>query len=158
MRLDRQRQIAPVKPGVELADAVTEAAVPIAEAARLNGVSVHTLRYYEKSGMMPGTPGRTSGGSRRYRAAELEWIHTCSKLRAVGMSVDLIRRYVNLVREGPGNERERLLLLETHRDRVRKQLATLHEDLKLIDGKIVTYRERVERGDADNLRSTPRKV
>lgn len=78
--------------------------VSIAEAARLSGVSVHTLRYYERSGMMPTTPMRTSGGTRRYGSAELEWIHTCKKLRSLGMSTDLIRRYVDLVRAGPGNE------------------------------------------------------
>jgi DNA-binding transcriptional MerR regulator len=128
----------------------------IAEAARLNGLTVHTLRFYEKSGMMPTAPARTSGGTRRYHAAELDWIHTCTKLRALGMSTDLIRRYVDLVRAGPGNETERLHLLEAHRDRVNAQLASLAEDLKLIEGKIGIYRERVERGVADQLWSTPR--
>lgn len=128
----------------------------IAETARLSGLTVHTLRYYEKSGMMPTAPARTSGGTRRYHAAELDWIHTCTKLRALGMSTDLIRRYVDLVRAGPGNEAARLDLLETHRDHVQAQLTTLAEDLKLIERKIVVYRERVERGDADQLWSTPR--
>jgi DNA-binding transcriptional MerR regulator len=72
------------------------------------------------------------------------------------MSTDLIRRYVDLVRAGPGNESERLHLLETHRDQVRAQLTTLAEDLKLIEGKIVVYRERFEKGVADQLWSTPR--
>src|ERR1039458_9678209 len=126
----------PAKRNVELSEPVAEHGVSIAEAARLSGVSVHTLRYYEPAGMMPSPPARTSGGTRRYRAAELEWIHTCTKLRSLGMSTDLIRRYVQLVRAGPGNEPERLLLLEAHRDRVLGQLAALSEDLKLIDGKI----------------------
>jgi hypothetical protein len=63
---------------------------------------------------------------------------------------------VDLVRAGPGNESERLHLLETHRDQVKAQLTTLAEDLKLIERKIVIYQERLERGVADQLWSTPR--
>ncbi|WP_307864714.1 MerR family transcriptional regulator [Allobranchiibius sp. CTAmp26] len=128
----------------------------IAEAARLSGVSVHTLRYYERSGMMPTTPARTSGGTRRYRKAELEWIHTCTKLRSLGMSTDLIRRYVDLVRAGPGNEADRLHLLEAQRERVLAQQAQLSMDLEMINGKIQTYRERLEQGSADGIWSVPR--
>jgi DNA-binding transcriptional MerR regulator len=135
---------------------IPEEGLSIAEAAHLSGLTVHTLRYYEKTGMMPTAPARTSGGTRRYHAAELDWIHTCTKLRALGMSTDLIRRYVELVRAGPGNESERLRLLETHRERVKAQLTTLAEDLKLIERKIGIYRDRVERGIADQLWSTPR--
>jgi DNA-binding transcriptional MerR regulator len=136
--------------------AIPEEGLSIAEVARLSGLTVHTLRYYEKSGMMPTPPARTSGGTRRYHAAELDWIHTCTKLRALGMSTDLIRRYVELVRAGPGNEPERLHLLETHRDRVKTQLTTLAEDLELIERKIGIYQDRVKSGDADQLWSTPR--
>jgi DNA-binding transcriptional MerR regulator len=135
---------------------IPDEGLSIGEAARLSGLTVHALRFYEKSGMMPTVPARTHGGTRRYHAAELDWIHTCTKLRALGMSTDLIRRYVDLVRAGPGNESERLHLLETHRDQVRAQLTTLAEDLKLIEGKIVVYRERLEKGVADQLWSTPR--
>ena len=145
-----------VEQNVGLPETVAEHGVSIAEAARLSGVSVHTLRYYERSGMMPSPPARTSGGTRRYRDAELEWIHTCTKLRSLGMSTGLIRRYVELVCAGPGNERERLLLLEAHRDRVLGQLAALSEDLEMIGGKIKVYRERVEQGTADRLWSAPR--
>lgn len=72
------------------------------------------------------------------------------------MSTDLIRQYVELVRAGPGNEQQRLQLLEAHRSQVLSRLASLTEDLKLINRKIEVYRERVAEGDADNLWSTPR--
>jgi DNA-binding transcriptional MerR regulator len=144
------------QPDVDAPKASPQDGVSIAEAARLSGVSVHTLRYYERSGMMPAPPARTSGGTRRYRAAELDWIHTCTRLRSLGMSTDLIRRYVDLVRAGSGNEADRLLLLEAHRDGVLAQQAQLSKDLEMIDGKIKLYRERVEQGDADRLWSIPR--
>jgi DNA-binding transcriptional MerR regulator len=135
---------------------VPEHGLSIAEAARRSGVSVYTLRYYERSGMMPKPPARTSGGSRRYHLAELEWIRVCTKLRATGMPTKLIRRYVELLRAGPGNETERLDVLETHRAQVLAQLDAVTENLRLIDHKIDTYRQRVADGDADDLWSTPR--
>ena len=138
--------------------AVPERGLSIAEAARRTGVTVYTLRYYERSGMMPSPPERTSGGSRRYHAAELEWIRVCTRLRATDMPTELIRRYVELLRDGPGNERERLALLESHRAQVVARLAAVTENLRLIDHKIDKYRQRVADGDADDLWSTPRRA
>jgi DNA-binding transcriptional MerR regulator len=128
----------------------------IAEAARRSGVTVYTLRYYERVGMMPKPPARTGGGSRRYHAAELEWIDVCTKLRAIGMSTQLIRQYVDLVRAGPGNEHRRLELLESHRADVLERMAKMAESLELIEHKIAAYRGRLADGDADRLWSTPR--
>jgi DNA-binding transcriptional MerR regulator len=135
---------------------VPEQGLTIAEAARRSGVTAYTLRYYERSGMMPTSPVRTSGGSRRYHAAELQWIRVCTRMRATGMPTGTIRRYVELLRAGPGNEQQRLELLETHRARVLDQLAIATDNLELIDHKIDAYRQRVAEGSADGLWSTPR--
>ncbi len=128
----------------------------IAEAARRSGISAYTLRYYERSGLMPAPPGRTTGGSRRYQAAELEWIRVCTRMRAAGMPTELIRRYVGLLRAGPGNEQQRLELLEFHRGQIEQQLATLSTNLDMINHKIDVYRQHLTAGDADTLWSTPR--
>jgi DNA-binding transcriptional MerR regulator len=123
----------------------------IAEAARRTGVSAHTLRYYERAGLVVTRVDRTSGGRRRYRKLDLDWIKICTKLRATGMPIKLIRRYAELVTAGRGNEEERLALLENHREDVLAKLAELEENLKLIDRKIGVYRGRLEAGDADGL-------
>ena len=123
----------------------------IAEAARRTGVSVHTLRYYERAGLVVTTVDRTAGGWRRYRQLDLEWITVCTKLRATGMPIRTIRRYAQLVAAGAGNEQERLALLETHRVEVTAKLAELQDNLKLIDHKIDVYRGRLDAGDADQL-------
>lgn len=123
----------------------------IADAARRTGVSAHTLRYYERAGLVVTRVDRTSGGRRRYRKLDLEWIKICTKLRATGMPIKLIRRYAELVAAGRGNEPERLALLEAHRADVLAKLAELQENLKLIDRKIGVYRGRLEAGDADGL-------
>jgi len=123
----------------------------IADAARRTGVSAHTLRYYERAGLVVTQVDRTSGGRRRYRKPDLDWIKVCTKLRATGMPIKTIRRYADLVAAGRGNEPERLALLEEHRADVLARLAELQENLALIDRKIGVYRGRLEAGDADGL-------
>jgi DNA-binding transcriptional MerR regulator len=132
-----------------------EAGMTIAEAARRTGVSVHTLRYYERAGLVVTTVERTDGGRRRYRQQDLYWISICTKLRATGMPIRTIRRYAQLVSAGPGNEQERLALLEAHRAEVTAKIAELQENLQLIERKINVYRGRLAAGDADQLWASP---
>jgi DNA-binding transcriptional MerR regulator len=123
----------------------------IAEAAHRTGVSAHTLRYYERAGLVVTRVDRTGGGQRRYHELDLKWIVVCTKLRATGMPIRSIRRYAELVAAGPGNEQERLALMEAHRAHVVAGLAEIQENLKLIDHKIDVYRSRITAGDADQL-------
>jgi DNA-binding transcriptional MerR regulator len=130
---------------------VPEAGVSIAEAAERTGVSVHTLRYYERAGLVITDVDRTSGGRRRYRELDLRWISMCTRLRATGMPIRVIREYADLVLAGRGNEKARLALLESHRAEVLTKLAELQENLELIDHKIDVYRGRLEAGTADTV-------
>jgi DNA-binding transcriptional MerR regulator len=123
----------------------------IAEAAHRTGVSVHTLRYYERAGLVVTHIGRNAAGRRRYRKLDLDWIKICTKLRATGMPIRSIRRYAELVSSGRGNEQERLALLEAHRAEVVARIAELTENLELIDHKLDVYRGRLAAGDADGL-------
>lgn len=123
----------------------------IAEAARRSGVSTHTLRYYERAGLVVTPVDRTVGGRRRYHQLDLEWITVCTRLRATGMPIKTIRRYAELVSAGRGNEQERLALLEAHRASVLGKIAELEENLELINHKVDVYRGRLAAGDADQL-------
>ncbi len=133
------------------ASPIPEEGLSIAEAARRTGVSVHTLRYYERAGLVVTTVDRTHGGWRRYHTEDLKWISICTKLRATGMPIKSIRRYAELVAAGPGNEQERLALLEAHRASVTARLAEMRESLRLIEHKIGVYQGRLAAGDADQL-------
>ena len=123
----------------------------IAEAAHRTGVSVHTLRYYERAGLVVSPVDRTSGGRRRYHHDDLKWIVICTRLRATGMPIRGIRQYADLVTAGPGNEQERLALLEAHRTDVLAKLAEIQENLKEVDRKIDIYRGSLAAGEADRL-------
>ena len=140
-----------VKPRPETDKSIPQAGLSIAEAARRTGVSAHTLRYYERAGLVVTRVDRTTGGRRRYRLEDLVWINVCTRLRATGMPIKAVRRYAELVSAGPGNEKERLALMEAHRDDVLAKLDELQENLQLIDHKIDVYRGRVDAGDADRL-------
>ncbi|MFC5006231.1 MerR family transcriptional regulator [Dactylosporangium cerinum] len=133
----------------------SEAGITIAEAARRTGVSVHTLRYYERAGLVITEVDRTQGGRRRYRQLDLDWILVCTRLRATGMPIRAIRRYAELVADGHGNEEERLEVMEDHRAEVLAKIEELRDNLELIDHKIGVYRGRLAAGDADRLWAPP---
>jgi DNA-binding transcriptional MerR regulator len=113
----------------------------IAEAAERSGVTAHTLRYYERAGLLPPI-SRDPSGHRRYNAAAMGWVEFISKLRATGMPIRDVQHYVALARDGNTTAQERLDLLEEHRERVKTQLAEAARCLDLIDEKIEFYRDR----------------
>jgi len=116
----------------------------IGEVARETGLSVHALRFYEREGLMLSQQvARASGGQRRYSRQEVYWLRICIKLRASGMPLAQIRRLAELVREGPGNEGERLELLREQQRRVEGQLAELEECLRVITRKVGVYEQQV---------------
>ena len=75
------------------------------------------------------------------RPEDVEWVIVCTKLRATGMPIRRIREYAELVRDGDGNEADRLALLEAHREDVVCRLNDVQRNLELVDYKIGLYRE-----------------
>lgn len=135
---------------------MTSAGLTIAEAAERTGLTRHTLRYYERDGLMLGV-GRVGSGHRRYSEHDLGWIELITKLRATGMPIREVRQYAEMVRAGDGNEDERLALLRAHRERVRRQLETMAAYLDAIDLKIGRYADAVGACESpDRYLSSPR--
>jgi len=116
----------------------------ISEAADLLGLTTHTLRYYERDGLMLVPVERARSGHRRYTDPDLQWVTLITRLRGTGMPIRDVRRYAELVRAGDGNEEERMDLLQKHRQAVLVQLAEVTEHLGAIDAKIGIYAERIE--------------
>ena len=116
----------------------------IAEAAARSGLSAHTLRYYERDGLMLASVDRAVSGHRRYTDRDLTWIEMIARLRSTGMPIRDVRRYAALVRAGDGNEGERLALLMAHRERVEAQLAQVTAHLRAIDHKIGIYEGKLD--------------
>jgi DNA-binding transcriptional MerR regulator len=117
-------------------------ALSISEAADRTGLSAHTLRYWERAGLLEPVE-RNGSGHRRYAEDDLERIKFLTKLRATGMPIRQVRRYAELLNGGDDTSGERLQLLETHRSAVLAQLEETAGHLELIDWKINLYRERL---------------
>jgi DNA-binding transcriptional MerR regulator len=111
-----------------------------AEMAEACEVSIDTLRYYEREGLLHAIE-RTDGGQRRYRRDDVAWVNILRCLRVTAMPIRDMRRFAELTREGDGAVPQRLALLQAHRESVRRQLAELDEALRTIDHKIEIYTE-----------------
>jgi len=114
----------------------------IADAVEATGVSAHTLRYYERAGLLAPVD-RAASGHRRYGEEDLARIQFLIKLRSTGMPIRQIRAYAELMRRGEDTHEARMALLEEHRAAVRAHLAETERNLELIDRKIDYYRERL---------------
>ena len=118
-----------------------DATLSISETAERTGLSTHTLRYYEREGLMLGGVGRASSSHRRYSDADITWVEFLTKLRSTAMPISKVREYVDLVRRGDESTPARLELLVKHRESVIAQLAEMTHSLAAIDYKIATYRK-----------------
>jgi len=115
----------------------------IQEVARRTGVSVHTLRYYERIGLLQPIE-RATNGHRRYTEQNVVGIEFLSRLRATGMPIRQMLEYARLVRAGAGNWIERLDLLESHQQTVREQMCELTHNLEVIQKKIDLYQKEIQ--------------
>lgn len=116
----------------------------ISEVVALTGLTAHTLRWYERIGLMPHVD-RSHTGQRRYSNRDLDWLHLVGKLRLTGMPVADMVRYAELVREGEHTFDERRRLLEATREDVLTRIAELRDTLAVLDYKINTYADAAPR-------------
>ncbi|WP_328746953.1 MerR family transcriptional regulator [Streptomyces sp. NBC_00285] len=117
----------------------------ISEVVAFTGLTAHTLRWYERIGLMPHID-RSHTGQRRYSNRDLDWLDFVGKLRLTGMPVADMVRYAELVREGEQTFGDRFKLLETTRRDVLARIAELQDTLAVLDHKIGFY---AEAGSAD---------
>jgi DNA-binding transcriptional MerR regulator len=110
----------------------------ISEVAAHTGLTAHTLRWYERIGLMPHVD-RTHTGQRRFTNRDLDWLSLVGKLRLTGMPVADMVRYAELVREGEHTFPEREELLAAHRESVRQRIAELQDTLHVLDFKVHIY-------------------
>jgi DNA-binding transcriptional MerR regulator len=110
----------------------------IREVAAKTGISTHTLRYYERIGLVHPV-ARARSGHRRYGEADLGWLDLIKKLHATGMPIRRMLEFARLVRRGDSTFAARRALLDAHRRDVEAQLATVSESLGVIKRKIAFY-------------------
>lgn len=119
---------------------VPDEGLSIGEAAAACGLSIDTLRYYEREGLTLSPTPRNASGQRRYGVRDIRWLAGLVMLRGTGMQIGQIKRYTELARH-PGTEAERMRILEQHRERVIARMEQTRVHLTAIDRKIAAYRE-----------------
>jgi DNA-binding transcriptional MerR regulator len=115
----------------------------IAQAAARSGLSIDTLRYYERIGLIE-PPARDSGGRRSYSDDDLTWLEFLTRLRKTGMPIRLMREYAQLRHLGNRTAGRRRQMLVQHRAAVRERIAELEVCMAVLDYKIENY-EQLER-------------
>ena len=135
-----QPELEPVDPDLlcllELPDDLPEQ-LSIAEAAELTGLTAHTLRYYERIGLLD--VRRDAAGYRSYDRRAMARIVFISRLRASGMPIGTLSHYLALVLEGDHTAPQRLALMQEHRAKIHRQLRELQLALAVTDYKIDVY-------------------
>lgn len=110
----------------------------IGELSRRTGLSTHTIRYYERIGLLP-KADRDHAKQRDYDHDIIGWITFLGHMKAIGMPLAAMQHYASLREEGPATMAQRRMLLEAHRIKVRSHIAALQNNLTLLDAKISAY-------------------
>ncbi|MEM7076390.1 MAG: MerR family transcriptional regulator [Pseudomonadota bacterium] len=110
----------------------------IAEAAEACGLSAHTIRFYEKTGMLPEIE-RGPDGHRRFTPRLVEWLTLLYWLRETGMSLKQMRRFTALAKAGDAGIQERRQILLDHAATLKSKRATLEKCERILAIKITSY-------------------
>jgi DNA-binding transcriptional MerR regulator len=121
----------------------TDKSLTIQQVATATGLTEHTLRYYERIGLIHPID-RADSGHRRYRESDIGWIGFLMKLRNTGMSIQQMQQYSILQRKGDTTLPERVEMLKQHYAQVQAQLDALTEHQTLIRYKIDYYTSMIE--------------
>jgi DNA-binding transcriptional MerR regulator len=132
--------------GTAIAEVTPDIGLTVQAAAARTGLSEHTLRYYERAGLLRGVRRRSPGGHRRYSEEDIARLATLACLRATGMSLEQMRRYFAMAERGRSAARELRLLLEGQRDVLEERLAQMQAHQAYVLQKIA-YWIAIEAGD-----------
>ncbi|NRD78057.1 MerR family transcriptional regulator [Bacillus sp. BRMEA1] len=112
----------------------------IQQISNITGLSVHTLRYYEKIGLLNRVE-RDVNGYRQYSEADISWIHFLIRLRVTGMPINEMKQFSDLRCQGDSTISLRRELLENHQKDIHEQIKNLQDNLYKITEKINHYKE-----------------
>ncbi|MGI8504710.1 MAG: MerR family transcriptional regulator [Hassallia sp.] len=128
-----------------------ETELTIQQVATLTGLSVHTLRYYERLGLLEAV-NRATNGHRRYRAEDITRIEFLTRLRTTGMPIRQMQQFARLYRDKPEAVSDRLLILEDHEREVQERIRELSLNLEAIQKKIQHYKQLEVRSQDSEFR------
>jgi DNA-binding transcriptional MerR regulator len=139
---------------------VRDAGYTIRSMAERCGMTAHTLRYYERVGLIQPV-GRARNGHRRYSEADEAWIHFLHCMRATSMPIREMQRYAELRELGDATSLERRKILEDHQAEIAAQIVALQQAHALLTHKIANYKkieQRIRIGGPQTVESEPNRT
>lgn len=115
----------------------------IKEVAKITGISIDNLRYYERIGLIPEVP-RTASGIRDYDEMSLRWIEFALRFKRAGMPLDSIREYIQLALQGEETKPARREILLVSKESLEEKMREIQESLDVINYKLDTYDKTCE--------------
>ncbi len=120
----------------------------IGQAAKMTGLTAHTLRYYEKEGLLPFLK-KNSSGLRVFSDNDLGWLAMIECLKDTGMPLKGIKQYIDWFIEGNSTLPQRLEMFKNQKIKIEEQIALFNKHLQKIDYKIKLYEEAVKKGSLE---------
>lgn len=121
----------------------------IGQVSKMFGLSISTLRYYDKEGLFPSM--LREGGIRRFGDQELEALRVIECLKRSGLEIREIKRFMQWCEEGPSTYAERGELFERRREAVLEQMGQLRRTLAMLEFKCWYYKVALADGNEDRL-------
>lgn len=113
----------------------------ISEISERSGLSIHTLRYYEKEGLLTNI-SRNESGRRVYSEVDLMWLIWIQRLKSTGMSLEDIKRFSLLRSMGDSSISDRKNMLIEHSKKLKSDIKRLQDELDIVEYKVVAYQEK----------------
>lgn len=110
----------------------------ISEVSKRIGISIYTLRYYDKEGLMPYVD-RTKSGTRVFKDSDFPWLEIINCLKQSGVPIKKIKEFVDWCMAGDSTIEQRFKFIKNHKKDIEKQIANLQEHLRVIDHKVWYY-------------------
>ena len=121
----------------------------IGQVSEMFGIPVSTLRYYDKEGLFPNL--ERSGSTRRFGEGELELLRVIDCLKKTGLEIRDIKRFVDMVQEGPSTYAARKELFEARKVQAEEEIECMQKALAMVKFKCWYYERAMADGSEDAL-------
>ena len=120
----------------------------VKEVAQMMKISVHTVRYYDNEGLIPFV-SRTQSNIRMFSEYDLSWIRTVHCLRATNLSINDIKKYIDLCLKGNKTIPQRAKIIFDQEKNLKEHLKQLQEQMKVLQMKKKYYTDLLKNKSKD---------
>ncbi len=118
----------------------------IGKVAEMMGLTTHTLRFYDKEGLLPNV-SKAKSGVRQFTDADINWLMMLECLKSTGLQLKDIKHYINLLKKGNSSLVERAEMFKEQKIKCQQEIKALKQTMKKLDFKIRYYEEALKHGE-----------